>query len=213
MRSSTRPSAAWCGGEGVRSAAPACRVSGYVSPRSGCRSHGGRGGEAADGAEDRRNQRRERRARGDPPRRARQPGRRGAARGRRAQAPHGPRQADQGLGGRLPAAPREGQGEARPRAGIHPLMMRMSRERIFHLADLILKALGTTAGVSIRAPDDLRPEVIRALTEESKLAESIDGEVRKILGSYSRPMPEGSHEWEVLYQKTREEVFRKRFRL
>jgi uncharacterized protein len=91
--------------------------------------------------------------------------------------------------------------------------MRMSRERIFHLADLIVKELGSIAGVSVKAPDELRPEVIRALTEESKLAESIDGEVRKILGSYSRPLPEGSREWEVLYQKTREEVFRKRFRL
>ena len=91
--------------------------------------------------------------------------------------------------------------------------MRMSRERIFHLADLIIKELGTTAGVQVRAPDDVRPEVIRALTEEAKLAESIDGEVRKILGTYSRPMPEGSHEWEVLYQKTREEVYRRRFRL
>jgi hypothetical protein len=37
--------------------------------------------------------------------------------------------------------------------------------------------------------------------------------VRKTLASYARPMPEGSREWEVLYQKTREEVFRKRFRL
>jgi hypothetical protein len=91
--------------------------------------------------------------------------------------------------------------------------MRMSRERVFHLADLIVKALGTTAGVNIKAPDDLRPEVVRVLSEESKLEESIDGEVRKILGSYSRHMPEGSREWEVLYQKTREEVFRRRFRL
>jgi len=91
--------------------------------------------------------------------------------------------------------------------------MRLSRERIFHLADLIMKELGTTAGVTVRAPDDLRTEIMRALTEEAKLADSIDGEVRKILGSYSRPMPEGSREWEVLYQKTREEVFRKRFRL
>jgi uncharacterized protein len=91
--------------------------------------------------------------------------------------------------------------------------MRMSRERIFSLADRIVKELGTTAGVNVKAPDDLRSEVIRALTEESKLAESIDGEVRKILASYSRPMPEGSREWEVLYEKTREEVFRKRFRL
>jgi uncharacterized protein len=92
-------------------------------------------------------------------------------------------------------------------------MMRMSRERLFHLTDLILKQLGTTQGVNIKAPDELRTEVLRALTEEAKLAESIDGEVRKILSSYSRPMPEGSHEWEVLYTKTREEVFRKRFRL
>lgn len=91
--------------------------------------------------------------------------------------------------------------------------MRLSRERIFYLADLIVKELGATAGVTVKVPDDLRSEVIRAITEEAKLADSIDGEVRKILGSYSRPMPEGSHEWEVLYQKTREEVFRKRFRL
>lgn len=91
--------------------------------------------------------------------------------------------------------------------------MRMSRERIFHLADVIVKELLSTDGVVARAPDDVRPEVIRVLTEESKLEESIDGEVRKILGSYSRPAPEGSREWEVLYQKTREEVFRRRFRL
>lgn len=92
-------------------------------------------------------------------------------------------------------------------------MMRMSRERLFHLTDLILKQLGTTEGVSFKAPEEVRTEILRALTEEAKLAESIDGEVRKILGSYSRPMPEGSREWEVLYEKTREEVFRKRFRL
>jgi hypothetical protein len=91
--------------------------------------------------------------------------------------------------------------------------MRMSRERIFYLSDLILKELATIPGVIVKAPDDVRPEIIRALTEESKLEESIDGEVRKILGSYSRPMPEGSREWEVLYQKTREEVFKRRFRL
>jgi hypothetical protein len=90
--------------------------------------------------------------------------------------------------------------------------MRMSRERIFYLADLIMKELGATPGVTYKAPDDVRLEVIRALTDESKLEESIDSEVRRTLGSYSRPLAEGSAEWEVLYQKTREEVFRKRFR-
>lgn len=91
--------------------------------------------------------------------------------------------------------------------------MRLSRERIFHLADLIVKELSSTEGVTVKAPDDVRPEVIRTLSEESKLEESIDGEVRKILGSYSRPAPEGSREWEILYQKTRAEVFKRRFRL
>jgi hypothetical protein len=91
--------------------------------------------------------------------------------------------------------------------------MRMSRERLFHLADLIVKELGAVPGVHVKAPEDLRTEVMRALSEEAKLADSIDGEVRKILASYARPAPEGSREWEILYQKTREEVFRKRFRL
>ncbi len=91
--------------------------------------------------------------------------------------------------------------------------MRMSRERIFHLTDLIVKELEASPVVQVKNPDELRPEILRALTEESKLEESIDGEVRKILGSYSRNMPEGSREWEVLYQKTREEVFKRRFRL
>ena len=90
--------------------------------------------------------------------------------------------------------------------------MRMSRERIFHLTDLIVKELGASPAVHVKNPEEMRPEIMRALTEESKLEESIDGEVRKILGSYSR-LPEGSREWDVLYQKTREEVFRRRFRL
>lgn len=91
--------------------------------------------------------------------------------------------------------------------------MRMSRERIFHLADLIVKELGQTPGVQIKNPDDIRTEIVRVLTDESKLDDSIDGEVRKILASYARPAPEGSREWEVLYQKTREEVLKRRFRL
>ena len=95
--------------------------------------------------------------------------------------------------------------------------MRMSRERIFHLADRILAELQGTEGVALKgglkAGEDLRVEVVRTLTDEAKLEESIDQEVRRILFSYSRPLVEGGREWDVLYQKTREEVFRKRFRL
>ena len=97
--------------------------------------------------------------------------------------------------------------------------MRMSRERMFSLADRILDDLLASEGISVKGIADekvrghLRTEVFRVLEDESKLEESIDQEVRRTLASYSRPMPEGSAEWEVLYRKTREEIQRRRFRL
>ncbi len=85
---------------------------------------------------------------------------------------------------------------------------------MFHLAARMTEELLATEGVvALKPVDDVRAEVIRVLGDETRVEESIDAEVRKILGSYARPAPEGSPEWEILYQKTREEVFRRRFRL
>jgi hypothetical protein len=97
-------------------------------------------------------------------------------------------------------------------------MTRMSRERLFALADRIVADLTATESVMIKADDErshgqLRTEVFRVLEDESKLEESIDQEVRRALSTYSKPAPEGSAEWEVLYRKTRDEVYRRRFRL
>lgn len=92
--------------------------------------------------------------------------------------------------------------------------MKFSRERLFHLAAQLTEQLLAAEGVvALRTPDDVRAEVTRTLSDETRVEESIDAEVRKILSSYARPAPEGSPEWEILYQKTREEVFRRRFRL
>ncbi len=92
--------------------------------------------------------------------------------------------------------------------------MRFSRERVFHLAARMTEELLATDGVVAQKPaDDIRTEIIRVLSDEVRVEETIDAEVRKILSSYARPAPEGSPEWEILYQKTREEVFRRRFRL
>lgn len=94
----------------------------------------------------------------------------------------------------------------------------MSRERMFALADRIVADLAATESVSIKGDEEkaqgqLRTEVFRVLEDESKLEESIDQEVRRALSTYSRPAPEGSSEWELLYRKTRDEVYRRRFRL
>jgi hypothetical protein len=92
--------------------------------------------------------------------------------------------------------------------------VKFSRERLFHLAAQLTEQLLAAEGVvALRTPDDVRAEVTRTLSDETRVEESIDAEVRKILSSYARPAPEGSPEWEILYQKTREEVFRRRFRL
>jgi hypothetical protein len=97
--------------------------------------------------------------------------------------------------------------------------MRMSRERLFGLAERIVSDLTATEGVVIRQISDdkirnqLRTEIFRVLEEEGRLEETIDQEVRKTLSSYSRPAPEGSAEWEVLYNKTRDEVYKRRLRL
>ena len=92
--------------------------------------------------------------------------------------------------------------------------MKWSRERLFHLsARLAEEVLAQQGVVALKTPDDVRNEILRALSDETRVEESIDAEVRKILGSYARPVPEGSPVWEVLYQMTRDEVFRRRFRL
>ncbi len=97
--------------------------------------------------------------------------------------------------------------------------MRMSRERLFGLAERIVSDLAATDGVVIRQIADekvrthLRTEIFRVLEDEGRLEETVDQEVRKTLGSYSRPAPEGSAEWEVLYNKTRDEVYKRRLRL
>ena len=98
-------------------------------------------------------------------------------------------------------------------------MMRMSRERLFGLAERIVTDLAAVEGVVIRQIVDdkvrthLRTEIFRVLEDEGRLEETVDQEVRKTLGSYSRPAPEGSAEWEVLYNKTRDEVYKRRLRL
>jgi hypothetical protein len=89
----------------------------------------------------------------------------------------------------------------------------MSRERMFALADRIVTESVMIKGDDEKAHGQLRTEVFRVLEDESKLEESIDQEVRRALGTYSRPAPEGSAEWELLYQKIRDEVYRRRFRL
>lgn len=92
--------------------------------------------------------------------------------------------------------------------------MKFSRERTLYLAARIVDDFLAVGGVvPLKERDDIRAEISRVLADETRLEESIDQEVRRVLASYSRPLVAGSPEWEILYQKTREQVYRRRFRL
>lgn len=89
--------------------------------------------------------------------------------------------------------------------------MGLSRGKINHLSQLLVKGIENVPGVTLYEPDnDVRLEIVRALNDALKLEDEIDAFVRQKLNSYSRPLPEGSREWDVLYDKFYDEEVDKR---
>jgi hypothetical protein len=87
----------------------------------------------------------------------------------------------------------------------------LSDEKQMHLAHVIVvsvKDMPQTILVGDQA-QALR-EVKRVIAEHMKVEEELEEKVRRRLESYSRPVPEGSQEWDILYRKTYEEELRKR---
>jgi len=84
--------------------------------------------------------------------------------------------------------------------------MRLSREKIIHLSHVIIKGLIEEEAVDFLKPEnDVRLEIVRVITEELMIDDKIDEVVRKKLASYSRPILEGSREWDIMYRKLYEE--------
>jgi hypothetical protein len=87
----------------------------------------------------------------------------------------------------------------------------LSDDKHTHLSHVILQALqGTPEGTLRGASAQALKEIKRILTDSMKAEEHIHQLVRSRLNSYSRRIPEGSLEWDVLYQKTYKEELRKR---
>ena len=80
-----------------------------------------------------------------------------------------------------------------------------------HLAHVILKCLQKAGQATIVGDSTVAlREIKRILTEQVTLEEELDRTIRSRLQSYSRPIPEGSEEWNVMYRKTYLEELRKR---
>ncbi len=89
--------------------------------------------------------------------------------------------------------------------------MVLSDEKISHLSHLILDYLKAPghARLKVKEPVALR-EIKRVLAGELKAEDEADVAVRRRLASYSRPLAEGTTEWETLYRKAFQEEMRKR---
>lgn len=80
--------------------------------------------------------------------------------------------------------------------------MSLSEEKITHLTHVLLKGLLDKGTVAPKVEEgEIRREMKRSIVKELKISADIDTAVRKKLNSYSKKIPEGSPEWEVLYQK------------
>jgi len=89
--------------------------------------------------------------------------------------------------------------------------MLLSDDKVSHLSHVILTCLKHTTGVRLVGDEaSALREIKRVLASEIAQEADVDRLVRARLASYSRPIVEGSSEWEVLYWKTYEEELRKR---
>ena len=80
--------------------------------------------------------------------------------------------------------------------------MSLSREKVNHLSQLIVRGLEEMPGVTLRMPSNtVRLQIVSAIQEALRLEEEVDFAVRQTLASYTRKVVEGSREWDVMYQK------------
>ena len=93
-------------------------------------------------------------------------------------------------------------------------IMRLSEDRISHISHLVLDMLMQNRNVdAIQAEERVLREIKRTITAELTFDDEADNAARRTILSLSRRIPEGSREWEVLYQKYREEELRRRRKL
>ena len=89
--------------------------------------------------------------------------------------------------------------------------MSLSREKVNHLSQLLVRRLEEMPEVTLRMPSNtVRLQIVGAIQEALRLEEEVDFAVRQTLVSYTRRVVEGSREWDVMYQKLYERELDKR---
>ncbi len=88
--------------------------------------------------------------------------------------------------------------------------MRISEERISHLAHLIWDGLYDDDLVDYPDEEKTLQTIKVAIQDYFKVDDDMDEKVREKIGSLSKKVNEGSPEWEILYKKYYEEEANRR---
>ncbi len=90
--------------------------------------------------------------------------------------------------------------------------MKWSHERLIHLSHLFLESLRKSPRVEFRTEaNEIRLQIVRTLKRELERGGEMEEAARRKIASQKRRIPEGSPEWDILFQKYYEEERRKRF--
>lgn len=88
-------------------------------------------------------------------------------------------------------------------------MSRLSESRISHLAHLVVNGIKRDGLAELPNEGRALSEAKRVLHEFFEREDYYDDIVRQKIQSLSRPIPQGSREWDVLYRKYLEEEMRR----
>ncbi|MBN1878698.1 DUF507 family protein [bacterium] len=88
--------------------------------------------------------------------------------------------------------------------------MRLTDQKINHLAHLVTETIENEPSLDVlRDTNDIRLRIKLIITDELKLENEIDRAVRQIFRSMTKPPPEGSKEWDVMYEQYYQEQMKK----
>lgn len=92
--------------------------------------------------------------------------------------------------------------------------MKVSEDRISHISHLIADGLWKDELIDYDEDEEHKvvADIRKTIADYLKVEDEVDTIVRNKIASYSRPIPSGSREWDVLYQKFHKEEMHKRHR-
>jgi hypothetical protein len=89
--------------------------------------------------------------------------------------------------------------------------LRLSDDKISHLSHVVFGSMTESGMLTAKAePGQIRREIKRAVVRVLEIDAEMEDAIRKKIRSYSKPVPEGTSEWDLLYDRFLREALAKK---